>query len=264
MRKPTPEEAQDRRNGQPAPADEGKALAVQAGKSFAVQTADHVRQILTAAECSVERMRELAEQERRETEEQALRRLDAADRLAALADERLRRMLDLGDAVTELSGSIRTEMQAVMAGLERAEAGRRRVEELAETLRAEVARVEASARPTSGDAADAGDFGDFGDAPGATAAVAAGGASPLPRRTPADQSSTGACEAFEAIPDEQDARLMALHMAMGGRSRGEVESTLAQAPGAGDLDEILDEIFGAATPDTHTIAWRAGSIADGP
>ena len=82
MPRQMPDEAQDNRNGHETPAADGQSLAVQTQTSFAVQTADHVRQILTAAEAGVERMRELADRERREIEEQALRRLEAADLVA--------------------------------------------------------------------------------------------------------------------------------------------------------------------------------------
>lgn len=250
MRTEMPYEAPEGRNGD-RPQDGQKSLALQPGTSLAVQTADHVREILTAAETSVERMRELAELERREIEEQALCRLEAANRLTALADERLRRILDLGDAVVELGGSIRSELKAVTAGLERAEAGRCRVEELADALRGQISQVEASAPPT---------WEDVTEAPGPSAANSADAAAPT---TPEREPSNGARAHAESVPDEKEARLMALHMAMGGKTRSEVEVNLARNSRVWNLEEILDEVFGAGTPGTHTIAWRASSVADG-
>lgn len=255
MPRQMPDEAQDSRNGHEIPAADGQSLAVQTHTSFAVQTADHVRQILTAAEAGVERMRELADCKRREIEEQALRRLEAADRVAELADERMRRVVALGETVFELGVSIRTEMSEVTAGLERAEAGRRRVEGLAEVLRDEIAQVdEACADPPRRDAPER-----FPGpaAPGESDAGAS-------RRPPADeQRSKGARERLDEINHGKDARLVALHMAMGGRTRSEVEAKLARGSEESDLEEILDEVFGAGTAGSHTIDWRASSPAEG-
>ena len=271
MRTGMPDEAQDSRNGHETPGRDDQSLAVQTRTSFAVQTAEHVRQILTTAEAGVERMRELADQERREIEEQALRRLEAADRLAELADDRLRRIAGLGEAVFELGDSIRSEMNEVIAGLERAEAGRRRVEGLAEALRAEIAQVEASAEPAC---ADVPEGSPAPAAPEAFPAPAAPEEFPTPaapeangtggsHRPPTDdQRSKGARERLDEINTEKDARLVALHMAMGGKTRSEVEAKLARGSGAGDLAEILDEVFGAGTSGSHTIAWRASSSAE--
>ncbi len=250
-----PEEAQDSRNGHGTPEGAGRSLAVQTGSSLAVQTADHVRQILTAAEAGVERMRELAERERREIEEQALRRLDAADRVAELADERMRRVAALGEAVFELGASIRTEMNEVSAGLERAEGARRRVEGLAEALREQIAEVgEASPEPSCAEVAGE------STPPAAPAEDGAGGSG----RQPADdRRPKGSRERLDEIKHEKDARLVALHMAMGGRTRSEVEAKLARSSAASDRGDILDEVFGAGTAGSHTIDWRASSPAEG-
>jgi hypothetical protein len=250
-----PDDAQDSRNGHETREGDDQSLAEQSHTSLAAQTADHVRQILTAAEAGGERMRELAERERREIEEQALRRLEAADRVAELADERMRRVVALGEAVVELGVSIRTEMNEVTAGLERAEAGRRRVEGLAEALREEIAQVhEATAEPPGHDGPER------VPAPAAPAENRAGGS----HRPPADeQRSTGARERLDDVNHGKDARLVALHMAMGGRTRSEVEAKLARGSAESDLEEILDEVFGAGTAGSHTIDWRASSPAEG-
>lgn len=246
-----PDEAQDSRNGHEAPEGDGQSLAVQTRTSFAVQTADQVRQILTAAEAGAERMRELADRERREIEEQALRRLEAADRVAELADERMRRVVALGETVFELGLSIRTEMNEVTAGLERAEAARLRVDGIAEALRAEIAQVaEASAEPPCADEAEGSP---------ASAAPAENRPGGSPRRPADDQRPKGARERLDEIKHEKDARVAALHMAMGGRTRSEVEAKLARGSGESDLDEILDEVFGAGTAGSHTIDWRVSS-----
>ena len=249
-----PDEAQDSRNGHATPGGDGQSLAVQGRTSFAVQTAEHVRQIVTAAETSVERVQELAQQERREIEEQALRRLEAADRLAELADERLRRIVGLGEAVFELGGSIRTEMNEMVAALERAEAAKRRVDDLAEALREEIAQVESSSEPTPAAVSEG---------LHTSAAPAANGSGDSRRSPAAKQPAKDARARLDDINPGKDARATALHMAMGGKTREEVEAELARGSATSDLEQILDEVFGVGTGGGHTIAWRASSPVEG-
>ena len=63
-------------------------------------------------------------------------------------------------------------------------------------------------------------------------------------------------EPAPAAPDESDgARLMAIEMAVSGSSRGEVGTRLTEDFHVADPAPILDDVFGAGSPDSTRMPW---------
>jgi hypothetical protein len=67
--------------------------------------------------------------------------------------------------------------------------------------------------------------------------------------------STGKLDAIE------EARLMALQMAMAGRTRAEVETDLRHGLHVDDPEAVLDDVFGKGTPGSQRIPWSG--VAEG-
>ena len=62
----------------------------------------------------------------------------------------------------------------------------------------------------------------------------------------------------------EEARLLALQMAMGGRTRGEVEADLRHGLRLADPDAILDDVFGKGTAADQRIPWSMVSKGETP
>jgi hypothetical protein len=53
----------------------------------------------------------------------------------------------------------------------------------------------------------------------------------------------------------EEARLMALQMAMAGRTRAEADADLRHGLGVADPEPVLDDVFGKGTPGSQRIPW---------
>lgn len=62
----------------------------------------------------------------------------------------------------------------------------------------------------------------------------------------------------------EEARLLALQMAMGGRTRGEVEADLRHGLRLAHPDAILDDVFGKGTAADQRIPWSMVSKGEAP
>lgn len=62
----------------------------------------------------------------------------------------------------------------------------------------------------------------------------------------------------------EEARAMALRMALGGRTRGEVEQDLRNGLGVDDPAGVLDEVFGRGTGRNQRIPWAEQAKGHAP
>jgi hypothetical protein len=221
-----------------------RADLAQPPETLATHAYEQVRAILGAAEAEAHRIRERAKLQERELEEKALRRLEEADSAAdAIVGECSRRILELADLMVKRA-------QAVIAGLEQAEAVKRQLEILIEALRNETMQAVEKSQPTS------------------SVAGHASVAPPAPEHQPAEEgpgapAQPGGGEGLLSDAQrEEGARLVALQMAIAGSSRIEVKERLKGDVSDDSLEAILDEVFGARTAGNHRIAWRAGHLDD--
>jgi hypothetical protein len=186
---------------------------------------ERVRAIVAAAESMAGAMREDAEQyaeaRRREADEEAARRLrEAREHADRLVQERLLRM-------SELSDSIVARAEGVLDRLGEAEEVRRQLDDLVRSLGETANRV--SSEVTGGEEQH----------------PMADQVRPLP---PPDQPRPP-LRPVESPPqaerDEhmENARLVALQMAVAGRSREEVAAHLREAFSVEEPEPILDQIF---------------------
>ena len=86
----------------------------------------------------------------------------------------------------------------------------------------------------------------------------AGDGSPAQEPTPEAQngdSRSAPAASQSGFEPAEEARLMALQMAMTGRTRGEVEADLRHGLGVEEPESILDDVFGKGTPPSERIPW---------
>jgi hypothetical protein len=245
---------------------------------LATEVSERIRTIIASAEAAANAVRHEAEQraqvKRRVAEEEARRIVDEArcDAEAYLA-ERVRRISELSDAVVERG-------EGIVIRLERAEEVRRQLQGLADALGESAdkladelgseAGVERRAKPeevaeeagepeasepepsepeaASGDDVEV-ETAEIADDPtvGELAEEAAEPeASAVATEAPAEAEAPAAeAPAVSREPDEQlSARLVALQMAVAGGKRDEIESHLRRTFELGDVDSILDDVFG--------------------
>jgi vacuolar-type H+-ATPase subunit H len=196
---------------------------------------ERVRAIVAAAEGMAAAVRDDAEQyaeeRRREADEEAERRLrEARERADRLVQERLLR-------ISELSDSIVGRTEPLLEGLQEAEEVRRQLGELVRSL---------------GDAAQriAGEVGeveppqiDEDEHPMAEQVrpMRPPGEAPRPPLRPVEAPPEHEVEPRD--PRLEDARLVALQMAVAGRSREEVAAHMREAYSIDDPEPILESIF---------------------
>jgi F0F1-type ATP synthase membrane subunit b/b' len=187
--------------------------------------AERVAAIFSAAEEAAEAMREEASEllaaRRAEAEREAARISDEARAAAQvlLEDARRRAEEETSRQVREakdLSRTLVDHATALLRSLDGAEAMKSSVRDLVDKLDT----------------------------------VAAGLGSGNPEQPPQEaRRGSGKLEPIE------EARLMALQMAMAGRARSEVEEDLRHGYRIDDPGAVLDDIFGRGTPGTQRIPW---------
>jgi hypothetical protein len=213
------------------------------------ELAERVRALVAAAEGMAAAVRNdadvYAESRRREAEEEAQRRLREANEQAdALLAERLARISDLSDRILEYG-------EAVLDRIAEAEQIRGQLESLtralgdtAERLAHEMSSPDAQVPP-----------------PPPLAEVKDEEEHPMadevrPLRPPGERrEEPRPLRPVQVEPDEaatrlDDARLVALQMAVAGRTRDEVGAHLRAAFDVGDPDPILDHVFVEGLPPT--------------
>ncbi len=231
-------------------ADPQQTTNAPAADSMAADTSARVAAILEEAEKDAAGVRDDAEREA-ESIAEAARREGAAlmweAHRAAQASARKR-----AERIAELRASIAARSGSLTEGLEGGEVTRLRLEELVATLgeveeqiMREVATPPPGAEPPAVEAdasadADADVDADAGDVPAsaAPAAPAPGDEVELPEGAPMQRMPQRAAER------KDDARFMAVVMAIEGGERDEVEERLEARYGGNGWDELLDELFG--------------------
>lgn len=243
-------------------ADSERRRELDVNHSVSAEVSQHVRSILGDAEAAATAIQHEAEQyaqTRREAVEEEAREIIANARrdADALVQQRLRR-------IDEISESLLTRAEGVVARVSQAEEVRGQLEELVASLgrsaqelarelgggQAEPEPAKAAAEPEPSAPVDAVQEED----PVAEAA-------PAPPRLRAldGNGDGGGSDAAEAEPDSIDgeateiadellaARLVALQMAVAGGNRAEVEGHLRRAFDVAAPGPILDDVFGAGT-----------------
>lgn len=192
--------------------------------TLASRTAAQVHEILRVADHQAHELRRQVEDwavtRVREIEEEAMRHLHEAEaRSEALVCARL-------DPVVALSTVVEERAERLISLLEETDRIKAELRDVVRELR--------SGLPRSPD----------GPPGGRTAP-------PTPPVWGVEQSSPS------AVGDEEDARLLALQMAMRGSTRHDVERKLCDELGVRAPQTILDEVFGVGTPSSHRISWNA-------
>jgi hypothetical protein len=229
------------------------------GDSPVAQAAVQVRAVLSAAEQQAREIRERAEHEAREIRERAegwsresaeereatLRQIqedgltyleEAKSKADAVLNERAEPLFQFSEVIKQranrviglledaerVKGELRELVNAAGPGLDRAVA----------QARAEVGGAVALAEPPRPDVVES-----------------------------VEEDPTGAQEpASEPDPDAaESARLVALQMAIQGRTRGDVEERLEATFALPNPQDVLDDVFGAGSSQSHRIAWTNGS-----
>jgi hypothetical protein len=272
--------------------DERDQASHSAGEhELASEVSERIRAIISSAEAAANAVRHESEQaaqsRRRAAEDQAQRIVrDAKTDAEALVTERIRRINELSDGIVERG-------EKIVAQLDRAEDVRRQLQSLADSLGETAASLardlggEARSVPPAPPQpavveADEGDTAveeDVAAEPGSTVARVV---EREPAAPAAEEGSTdeGASEVVDLVeqrreslrreeetveepaaddrrePDEQlSARLVALQMAVAGGNRGEVAEHLRRTFDVGDLEGILDDVFGSGTDADKRVVW---------
>jgi hypothetical protein len=225
-------------------------IGVSGEESVSGELAERVRALVAAAEGMAAAVRSDADNyaltRRREADAEAERRLrEASEQADALLAERLSRISDLSDRIVERG-------EAVLDRLESAEEVRAQLEgltrvlgEAAERMARELGEGPAAPEPERETAED-------GDPHPMAEQV-------RPLRPPSEQERPP--RPLRPVPPAymprndaetrlDDARLVALQMAVAGRTRAEVGAHLRAAFDVGDPDPILDHVFAEGFPPT--------------
>lgn len=197
-------------------------------EAVSTELGERVRAIVAAAEGMAGAMREDAEQyahsKRQEADDESERRLrEARERADRLVQERLVRMAELSDGIV-------AQAETVLSRLGQTDEVRRQLDEMVRKLGSAAQQLTEEMGDRSG-----------GDEPMAEQV--------RPMRPPGEEEQRPSLRTVEdAPPQERDehlenARLVALQMAVAGRSRQDVEVHLREAFSVEDPEPILDHIF---------------------
>jgi hypothetical protein len=197
-----------------------------AEEAVSTELGERVRAIVAAAEGMAAAMREDAEQyshsKRQEADEEAERRLrEARERADRLVQERLVRMAELSDGIV-------AQAETVLSRLGQTDEVRRQLDEMVRSLGNAAQQLSADMSDRSGEEPMAEQV--------------------RPMRPPGEEERPALRPVEETPLQERDehlenARLVALQMAVAGRSRQDVEVHLREAFSVEDPEPILDHIF---------------------
>jgi hypothetical protein len=221
-------------------------------ESVSGELGERVRALVAAAESMASAVRSdadsYAQSRRREADIEAERRLrEASEQADALLAERLSRISDLSDRILERA-------EAVLERLDQAEEVRGQLEALTQALGETAERVARELGETTAYSP--------GDPPALPVLVEDEYQDDAEEHPMAEQvrplrppSDRGPRPLRPVVPDEpgnrlDDARLVALQMAVAGRTRDEVSAHLRSAFDVGDPDPILDHVFAEGFPPT--------------
>jgi len=218
--------------------------AVGGDESVSGELGERVRALVAAAESMAAAVRSDADQyaaeRRREADEEAQRRLrEASEQADALLAERLSRISDLSDRIMERA-------EAVLERLESAEEVRARLTELTRALGDTAERIAAELGGVAGGGSRVAEPEPEPEHPMAEQV--------RPLRPPSEQPRPLRPVPPAHVPRDdpdtrlEDARLVALQMAVAGRTRDEVGAHLRQAFDVRDPDPILDHVFAEGFP----------------
>lgn len=196
-------------------------------EAVSTELGERVRAIVAAAEGMAGAMREDAEQyahsKRQEADEEAERRLrEARERADRLVQERLVRMAELSDGIV-------AQAETVLSRLGQTDEVRRQLDEMVRSLGSAAQQLSA-------------ELGDRSSEEPMAEQV-------RPMRPPGEEEQRPSLRPVEETPPQErdehleNARLVALQMAVAGRSRQDVEVHLREAFSVEDPEPILDHIF---------------------
>jgi DivIVA domain-containing protein len=207
------------------PGDASSASA--APTSLAAAASEQVRTIVEAAESSAAEIRRQADDEARETREDARR---DADRTRI-------------DAEREAAGHVERVSEATVVMLQRVDAMETEFGALLESLRTGANRLSADLTLLKGNMGELETAAEPGARP-APAVVEA--VSEVAVEEPADELEPEAAQPAVSTPvgsDAEGARMVALNMALDGRTREETAAYLEENFGLGDTAALLDEVY---------------------
>ena len=221
-------------------------------ESVSGELGERVRALVAAAEGMASAVRSeadaYAENRRREAEEEAQRRLrEASEQADALIAERLSRIARLSDRIIERADTVLDRLDQADEVRARLESLTQALGETAQRMVGELEEEEATGhRPQATELElDAGDEHPMADE---VRPLRPPGDPDRPRRflrpVPPDDAPSGE----ESHSRLDDARLVALQMAVAGRSRDEVAEHLRTAFGVSDPELILDHVFAEGFP----------------
>jgi F0F1-type ATP synthase membrane subunit b/b' len=230
--------------------------AVAAGEDVrADYVADRIAAILDAAEQAAASMRQEAEEVLERRRDEAERQ---ADLLIAEAEREAERVVERAQAEAEamVAEQVAQARELARTLVVRATELLRRLED-AETVKESVEGL----------------LGDLDDMTARMPAPpVADEPEPEPEPVEREPEANGGAPDAEAPPRErqsglepiEEARLMALQMAMSGRTRAEVESDLRHGLHVEDPETVLDDVFGKGTPGSQRIPWSGLAKGEAP
>ena len=220
-------------------------------ESVSGELGERVRALVAAAEGMAAAVRSdadaYAEKRRREAEEEAQRRLrEASEQADALIAERLSRIARLSDRIIERADTVLDRLDQADEVKARLESLTQALGETAQRMVGELADEEATGhRPPATEPEDEDEEHPMADE---VRPLRPPGDPDRPRRflrpVPPDDAPSG--EGSHSRLD--DARLVALQMAVAGRSRDEVAEHLRTAFDVSDPEPILDHVFAEGFP----------------
>jgi hypothetical protein len=223
----------------PRTTDEGKVIAVSHQNGEAAAATSHGADEVAARVAAIFEAAELAAAEiRREADELYERRRAEADRL--VEDARAQAEAIVGDQVALARQLARTLV-------ERATELLRRLED-AENVKDNVDRL----------------LGELDDVTAQMTDLPGGTRENEPSASVNGASAPAAEPVAPATEEVDEPRAMALQMALGGRTRAEVEADLVHGLHVKDPDAILDDIFGMGTPGSQRIPWSRLAEGESP
>jgi hypothetical protein len=216
-----------------------------AGGSMAPEVSRRVSSILDAVEQEAARLREDARKQAEAYLSDARRR---ADELVAERHGR----------IAELSDELVAKSEAILDGLEEAAPVRQSFENLVRALGDAADRLSEEAERTGSDFEPPEFGGEGGPAPPSEPnASTAQFSPPAPPAPPASAVGPGS-QPLGPAPNQPDSvRTIAIQMAGAGWTRHDVGAHLEQSLGIADAEPILEEIFGAGSPDDARVPWTA-------
>jgi hypothetical protein len=212
------------------------------------ELAERVRALVAAAEGMAAAVRNdadvYAESRRREAEEEAERRLrEASEQADALLAERLARISDLSDRILEYGEAVLDRIAEAEQVRGQLESVTRALGDTAERLAREMSNPDPAVPPPP-------PLAEVRDEEHPMAEEVRPLRPPSERREEPRPLRPVQPPPEEAATRLDDARLVALQMAVAGRSRDEVGAHLRAAFDVGDPDPILDHVFVEGVPPT--------------